>query len=191
MKHLKIFVEGILDHSLIEGIINNLVKIPSDVEVKIVELGGYTKLFSEANIETIKGEAFLGVNHIAFIDCDTNFQERKRYIDEKIQKNNIHLDYYLIPNNSSSGTVESVILNIINSTERDLLKCFENYIECLRKCNNIISLPGDKEKVFAFLSAKTSLKKNKIDLKNSIIWNINHPLLTQLSEFITNVIKKL
>jgi hypothetical protein len=195
MKRLKIFVEGKndgYDCQIIKHIVQKIDPSQYGIDIKIQEVGGYQELFSEAITTKIKGDSFGGMKHIAILDADSDINERKKYLDEKILTDDLDLPYFLIPNNSESGNIETLILNIINSTEKDFFDCFDSYCICLNKCNNILKHPGDKEKVYAFLHSKTDYKKSrKIDLNDTTIWDIQHQDFLKIYNFIADTLKAL
>ncbi len=192
MKHLKIIVEGVLDHQVISHLVEKI--NPSQYGIKIIveEIGGYNEIFSPAKTTKIKGESFGGMKHIAILDTDSDFEKRKKYLDQQILANDLELQYFLIPNNCDTGNVETLILELINSSEKDFFDCFDNYISCIKKCNNILIHPGNKEKVYAFLHSKTDyIKSKKIDFNDTTIWDSQHPDLLKISNFITTTLKAL
>ncbi len=72
-----------------------------------------------------------------------------------------------MPNNKDSGNLETLLENV--AREKCILKCFDNYKECMQKLkdnNQNICLPATKSKTYAYFHSfgfKNGIKDFKIN----------------------------
>lgn len=144
------------------------------------------------NIKNVKEKIHKALNMservLIIFDADDDIQKSL----ENIQNQLVSLNYswknqceiFLMPNNKDAGNLETLLENI--AKEKCILKCFDNYIECIAKLcdkNSTIRLPNKKAKVFAYLSSfgfKNGDKNFKMD--DSIL-NLQSPYLNNLKDF--------
>jgi hypothetical protein len=130
---------------------------------------------------------------ILILDADNNFAERKKEVLGDFAKFGIPVELFLFPNNANTGSIESLLCEI--AVERKILKCFEDYEDCIKGYKS----PVVKSKVFAYLDAllPSNQKKNDSkdliqdknrDYRNKTHWNLQHEYLNSLKGFIQSVI---
>lgn len=125
-----------------------------------------------------------GANYV-FFDADGNALQRRRELLQVGNDLGIQFELFLFPNNVDSGTIESLLLQIILPRYNDIFRCFENYIQCVSNSNANYLLPDLKSKFFAFTEA-TSQDANlkKINFNNSGFYDLNNAALNALYNFI-------
>lgn len=152
-----------------------------------IELGSWSGYKNEINNYYINSDQ--GIQNITIIDTDLNFEQRKLEITQDFTKLNIHSDLFLIPNNSSSGCLETLLVEI--TVDKKIIDCFTNYENCIQDYNK----PILKSKIFAYLDAlleekyKKGNRKDLIqelnrDYRNKLHWNLYHQSLDYLYTFL-------
>lgn len=138
------------------------------------------------------------IRNVVFLDADDDPLRRTQVIT---QLANIYtFDFFLWPNNASSGDLESVLENIYNSEQQQFFDCWQTYETCLRASGHY-HLPNRKGKIFAYLesmlghteSQRDSISKpDKRDFLNKNHWNLDpaqpplQPLKVFLDQFFSN-----
>lgn len=201
---VEIFVEGKVDYEFITFILTNFYSKKIKVDFDIIPLNswnGFIKLTSRFN-QILENKD----NLVLFLDADKpnkdnngGFNNRKKYIENWFNKNikNIHYNFYLFPDNSSDGEIEDLLLKLLNSKNNNLLKCFDEYVNCISISNQFLA-PSSKDKVYGVISAlekgKTNIeienkKKGNYYFNDNNIWNINksNSELNSLFEFLTQL----
>lgn len=124
-------------------------------------------------------------------DADNNLKDSKESIEKQLeqieqddtQEIKSKCEIFLFPNNQDKGNLETLIENI--AKEQCILKCFDNYQECISKLNNInIKLPPKKTKIFAYLNCfgfKNGVKDFKLD---DNMLDLNSTYITPLKDFL-------
>lgn len=119
-------------------------------------------------------------------DADDDLELAKENIKNQLGKELFNkCEIFLIPNNEDKGNLETLIEKIVK--EKCILKCFDNYSECLKtlqKKNRDIRLPAKKSKVYAYnhsFGYKNGDKDYKIDNK---YFDLESEYLTPLKEFL-------
>ncbi|MEJ7685063.1 MAG: hypothetical protein WKG06_45905 [Segetibacter sp.] len=151
---------------------------------------GWTKLPKVANRfheASNKG----GVNIVIF-DADNDTEARRKELLEKREQLGIEFELFLFPDDTITGCVENLLLNIINPKYQNILNCFDNYCNCISNGNIPIAMPPIKSKFYSFIEASgqgTNMKD--VDFTNNDYGNLSHPSLNGLKAFIENSINKI
>ena len=136
-----------------------------------------------------------GINLVIF-DADKDFEKRKQELLDIKNKNNVDFYLFLLPNNSDNGTLETLLMNIINPNNEAILECWQRYEQCLKSKSSIIgkelTLPAIKTKVYAYLEAllddtkkgKEGIKESKRYYKNTNLWKLDSQYILPLKEFL-------
>ena len=132
----------------------------------------------------------MGERVLIIFDADDDIQKSLKNIQTQLVSLNSswknQCEIFLMPNNKDAGNLETLLEN--TAKEKCILKCFDNYIECIAKLidkNSAIRLPNKKAKVFAYLSSfgfKNGDKNFKLD--DSIL-DLQSPYLDNLKDFLT------
>ena len=166
-------------------------------------LSGWTDIENMKTVITKYKE--MGNDVLAIFDADTNdneggFAKRKKQIE-----NFAFLldDIFLFPNNQDDGSLEDLLENIINKTNKPIFDCWDEYETCLQKCaseriGKKLTTPAKKSKIYGYLEAllgESNREKEKIkdpnrDYKNSVHWNLDADYLIPLKNFLEKFIIK-
>lgn len=132
----------------------------------------------------------MGERVLIIFDADDDIQKSLKNIQNQLVSLNSswknRCEIFLMPNNKDAGNLETLLEN--TAKEKCILKCFDNYIECIAKLsdkNSAIRLPNKKVKVFAYLSSfgfKNGDKNFKMD---DNILDLQSPYLDNLKDFLT------
>lgn len=174
-----ILVEGKADKKFIEDYIEYNYK-----NIKIEINNGNS--FNETKIINIK--KYIDDNYKLIVIFDADNDINKSIDNIKTNLKNYHLDdkdIFLFPNNKDSGSLEDLLINI--AVRKEIINCFDNYIECIKLLENI-NVPIDKSKIYAYLDSIKGYDKNRIkeeerDYTNKEIWDIYNDFLNPLKEF--------
>lgn len=202
-----IVVEGVSDQRLIEqycSVLKSAGQINTDVEIEVQRVGGWT------TIDSPSGEVYRnnmkrnssGKNLIIF-DADTDPVQRKSDILAWKQKYDIDFDLFLFPNNSDSGTVETLLEGVINPANQCVIDCWHEYERKLEKQQiawktpTQPTCPSEKSKIYGYLEAlvgttkseKEKIKDNNRDFTIPEHWDLNANAILPLKEFLIAQLK--
>lgn len=178
-----ILVEGKADKKFIEDYIEyNYKNINENIKIEI----NNGNSFNETKIINIK--KYIDDNYKLIVIFDADNDINKSIDNIKTNLKNYHLDdkdIFLFPNNKDSGSLEDLLINI--AVRKEIINCFDNYIECIKLLENI-NVPIDKSKIYAYLDSIKGYDKNRIkeeerDYTNKEIWDISNDFLNPLKEF--------
>ena len=181
---LRIFVEGDTDKRLIEDYLKYL-KI--NILYEVIYTGGKDKISTQ--IPTIRRFIDQGFQVSIIFDADNNIESRTTELKAIKTAYNIEFDIFLFPNNSESGDIEDLLLNIYNSKYQDIFDCLQSYENCLKQ-NKTYKIPIKKGKIYGFLDAVLSEKEedNAKDKKRDFLkydhWDLDHEYLNPLKQFL-------
>lgn len=89
---------------------------------------------------------------------------------------------YLMPDPNSIGSLESLFLRYLEQTDSQVVKCVEDYIQCVNNPYLQIQAKQDKAKLQALTAVIDKKPKRPEDaLKN---WDLNHPVFEGVQQFI-------
>lgn len=180
MTSITCFVEGNEDVRFMTDLVDHL-KIKSSFEFKT--LGGWTNLPSGAN--EFKRSLYEGKKNLIIFDADSNLEDRRSQIDDNMAKAGIVAELFLLPDNQSPGSLDTLLLKIAHEDHIESFECFDAYYNCLRLCVKKYALPSIKNKIYSFIQINS--EKAKIEerdfLKNQL-WNLDHPQLEALKRFL-------
>jgi hypothetical protein len=197
---VEIFVEGVADKKFIEDYIThiNAGVLPSNI--KVTDMGGISKL--EVTKPEIITNDKLGVRNILILDADEDYTKRKQEIEAFILAIGIQIDYFLFPNSSTGGDLESLLQEIINNNNKSIFDCWDSYEECLSSKENFYSenkkftTPAKKTKIYAYLEAmlgsskreKEKIKEKERDYLEKNHWDLDHSFLVPLKSFLSKLL---
>ena len=129
-------------------------------------------------------------NRVAFVlDADHNFSQRRIKIESIALKLNLSInDFFLLPNNKSTGNLESLLEQIVPVDHRKIIECFELYQNCIKQHSSQYNLPNGKAKIYAY--SKTiglNPKADKINYLNLNYWDLNSEKLNPLNIFLNQL----
>jgi hypothetical protein len=171
-------------------------------EIEIISFGGWTHINSQKE----KGESIRNqmrkntdnesVNLVVF-DADTDFEKRKKEIENwKIEKE-LSFELFLLPNNKDIGALEDMLENIILDNNQPIFECWNRYERCLQSKTiegrtQELTTPAKKTKIYGYLEAllgttkqeKEKIKEKERDYKNEEHWNLDSAYLSSLKDFL-------
>lgn len=202
MKKILIFCEGIADQRFIadclwmfysisfkpesgKGREPDLICTGEDFHFEIISTGGYTNLEQELYLNKIRKNKD-GISVVVF-DADEIDQEGRRhgsgsFLNTKnrllaLQKRkSVDFDFYLWPNNNSDGSVEDLILQLIQEDRKAIMECLENHQKCLKNSGVAEVRHANKKDLIRFYLYTSKVEKTEprhVDYKNETHWNLN------------------
>lgn len=179
------------DSKFIHALINKIFEIKPDYE--IISGGGYTNL---SNISpSLEQNQDLGIKNLFIYDTDSDnnnggFDDRKKYLEDKLKELNIQFELFLLPNNIDDGNFETLYEKIINQGHKGIIDCFNKYENCLKqyKDNEIekYKSPNQKAKMYAYIEAfkNSRFKSNDYKFDNPEYWDLDNEYLEPLKQFL-------
>lgn len=192
MISIQFFVEGKSDRKFLQDLImfwykvelsNADINLLDGIDVKLAKLR-----LSRLNFEQNRDG---GIQSIVIVDADHDADSRKKILTSWATE--FTFEFYLWPNHSQTGDLESVLERIYNPSNQDFFDCWRGYESCLLASGKYTS-PNRKAKIFAYLeslhgsskSQKELLKDDKRDFLNEKLWNLDasQPVLSNLKAFL-------
>ena len=200
-KEFNIFVEGVADARFIKQYIGHLYGDVVDDE-RLVILKGWDNLKTEATAIRMHSMSANGGVNLVIVDTDKDFQIRKDEIAKWQQANKVQFELFLLPNNHDAGTLEDLLENIINPSNRPIFDCWEHYEQELVKLDipgrtpPPLTTPAKKTKIYGYLEAllgetksqKELIKEANRNYENPQHWNLDAKYLEPLNVFLKTLL---
>jgi len=184
MDSIIFFVEGEDDANFIKDYLNHLGLYSKDNHF-FIPIMGWNKLASVDN--KFKENTLSNGTNVILFDADEDFSGRQSQVKEIIAQKGMETKLFLFPNNQEPGSLDELLLNMVNSLKSDILKCFDSYCLCLER-NPEYGIPGIKEKIYAYLQANNAkCKIGKRNYQDLTIWNLDHDVLKPLKDFLVRI----
>lgn len=194
MKDITIFVEGFADKKFLKDFIvhvceSNVMPIDCDsdkLNSRVEVCGGWNAMDSEAG-KSIRNKmeqtTKRGGKNLVIYDADSDVETRRTQLQDYANKYNLQFDIFLFPNNRESGTLESLLEQLINPVNQCVLDCWKRYEKDLKE--QIIpwknpkqpTTPSSKSKIYAYIEAlvgTSNREKDKIKDPNRDFTDQNH-----------------
>lgn len=205
MSIVRIYVEGVNDCVFVRDYLECVFGFEEDESgvfvkdtiqiVDITVLRGWDKLTNDKILGDFQDDLDAGIKSLVIIDADKldndeSFSVRMGQVAKIKLDNSLAFDYFLIPNNEDDGCLETLLRIILVEENQVLLDCLDSRDACLQAAEKTIdrelkippSKGGEKSKIAQlrkFLNASS-------DYKDNSIWNLNHPYLNPLKEFLSS-----
>ncbi len=152
-------------------------------EIFQTQANGWTSLPFIAN--RLKENTDKGGKNLVIFDADKDFRKRKDELTTKGDELGVEFDLFLFPDNHNAGCFENLIIEIINPKYKAYVNCFDAYCRCVSECEvPALEIPI-KSKLYAFLECTgQECKIDKVNFLDSEFWDLEHPKLNALKEFI-------
>ena len=128
-------------------------------------------------------------NRIAILpDADRNPSERR--IQFQKQRDSLQLpisddDCFLLPNDTDSGDLETLLEQISVAQHRVIYDCFQQYEGCLQNESDLYHVPNSKARIFAYCEAlNIETHASRRDYGDAVFWNLSAPELDPLKRFL-------
>jgi len=134
------------------------------------------------------------IKNIVIIDADktTNggsFGVRKQEVDKIKVNASLVFEYFLIPNDQQDGYLETALREILVVDNKALLDCLDSRDACLQaadqKISRTLKIPPSKGAEKSKLNQLRVFLDSVSNYKDNTIWNLNHPYLNPLKEFLS------
>jgi len=131
----------------------------------------------------------LNFKTLFILDADApNFKETKESLIKNFGDENVQLpesDIFLLPDDSSDGCLENLLVQIVGDQSQSIFECFESYKDCIRNLNPGYTKPDLKTKIYAYSEIITkSGNERSRDYTDPEVWNLNHEALKPLTNFL-------
>lgn len=185
MNKIKILVEGKSDIDFISSFLDFLGK-KEMVDFDIYECNGNTNIKSYIEAANLRECEKI----LIIFDADSDAKASKQNIEKQLKNIEVSckIEIFLLPNNESSGDLETLLVNI--AKHKEVLACFDNYKKCIENKVDIIEglqLPQKKSKWFAYKEAFGLSKDNYFKIANYLDYNSAY--LNDLKNFLRNAFK--
>jgi len=193
---VRIFVEGKDDKNFISFVISYFFSAVNSPE--IIHIGGYTNL-PKQKVKFHETTDQGGINLVIF-DADSEnttyggFNKKMNYLIQQKAELKIEFETFLFPNNQDNGTLETLLLKLVNPEHQRVLNCFDEYQKCLERFNSdanpVYKMPDLKAKIYALIDAfsvswaEDEKRKKHGSYDDQRIWNLNQEAVNPLKDFL-------
>ena len=198
MKKFLIIVEGEADKKFMEDYYHHLFQTPAPKN-SIIHTGGYKKLVDEVILRQMQMNTDQGGVNLVIFDADDDYKTRWEELSSLKEQYGVEFELFLFPNNQDTGALEDLLENTINSNNRPILDCWENYEEELRRLEipgrtpPPLTTPAKKTKIYGYLEAllgeskkeKKMIKEIERNYENLLHWDLDAEYLERLKEFLS------
>lgn len=206
-KKVRIYAEGTNDIVFLKNYMEAILGFQIDVQGKtntfenatvqgsFINIQGWSKVNTSYWQAEVQNNDLSGIQTLLILDADNEhngggFAIRKTAVETI--KSNLPFEYFLIPNHEEDGYLETLLGKIIVEEYQTALQCLKDQDQCLASANkNILTgkkikvapaKSADKAVVHSFMSRLENKGKNRF--KDNTIWNLQHPYLTPLQQFL-------
>lgn len=156
--------------------------------------GGWSRLNTAPVYEDFQANMEEGIRTLVIVDADSaendgGFAVRNEQLSKIKKTKGLDFDYFLIPNSEEQddGDLETVLRKILVEKYQPILGCLDSYHECLNKAQSTLGedlqILNEKNKIAVF--RKVVKDSKRINFKENSIWNLNHPYLNPLKQFLS------
>ena len=176
-----LFVEGVNEYRLLPVLLHRL-GLPEFMTERID--GGVSKLSSAKPLMDRRRDEGRRVAVILDADRDAEatsneFEAEKKRLDLPVER------VFLVPDNRSPGSIETLLEAMAPERHRPIHECFAQYRECLKEISPEYDLPNLKARIFAYCEAVgNGPKERDRDFGNAAHWNLDAPALEPLKAFL-------
>ncbi len=179
----EVFVEGRDDKCFIRSLLQYL--DVANVGTALIG-GGVSKLPSVA--PQIQRSRDAG-NYIAVVlDANSDFSKRRDEFQRCKDQLELPVDrFFLLPNDSDPGCLETLLEQMAVSNHRAVYDCFDKYETCLQS-HGTYQLPNLKARIYAYCEAlKIETHASKRNYENPSYWDLNTTALEPLKRFLRDL----
>jgi hypothetical protein len=188
-KKVTIFVEGKNDIVFLRQLIRKLyngLELGEDGTIGgIIDMGGHDRehIFKSKFYQSTAKQ----YHNIVFEDADLKKDNRglqnvQQLLEKQKQKHQLTFDYFIFPTNQfEEGSLENILLNIVQQPKKEWINCAINYYECLGK--NGFDIP-DSHGRWNYMTGHLLDDKN-LNFADETTWFIDeNPYLKPLIDFL-------
>ena len=128
-----------------------------------------------------------GINLLLF-DADSDYQAALENVNKQKTESGIEFDTFLFPNNSDTGAVENLLLELTVPEHQGIFECFEPFNTCLLTHNQNYVVPDLKIKIYSYVAFQNL--NSKEHERNYLLdcWNLDAPYAQPLVDFLKQYI---
>lgn len=156
--------------------------------------GGWSRLNTRPVHDDFRDNMQDGIKTLVIVDADSakndgGFAIRSEQLSKIKADKGLDFKYFLIPNSKEQedGDLETILRNILVEKYQPVLGCLDAYHECLSKAKDALGedlqILNEKNKIAVF--RKVVKDSKRINYKDNSIWDLNHPYLDPLKDFLT------
>ena len=181
MNGLAIFVEGATDRAFVHCLLQNI-HLPN---VEVEAIGGDVSKLPNVQylIEFYRNQKRCVV---AILDADSNPEQRREEYRRVTMRHDLRLDdLFLLPDDTRSGELETLLEEIAHPCHRAIHRCFSGYLKCLQQAEHGYIVPDPKARIYAYCEAlgiETHGKKR--DYGDTKYWDVDAAALDPLKAFL-------
>jgi len=157
--------------------------------------GGWSRLNTAPVHDDFRTNMEEGIKSLVIVDADSakndgGFAVRNEQLSRIKENKELDFNYFLIPNSEEEedGDLETILRNILVEKYQPILSCLDSYHNCLNQVQEglgeDLQILNEKNKIAVF--RKVVKDSKRVDYKDSSIWNLNHPYLNPLKEFLSS-----
>lgn len=125
------------------------------------------------------------------LDSDRATDRTRDTVIQAFSSRGMELDserLFLLPNDDLEGNLETLLLPIISSTHGErIFNCYQNYYQCLAAIDTDFGVEDPKEKLYVYSKLLSDEgNETKRNYLNADLWNLDHPSLEPLVQFLQN-----
>ena len=198
MKKFLIIVEGDADKKFVEDYYHHLFRMVAPKD-SIYASGGYKNLSNESILQRMRMNTDQGGVNLVIFDADDDYEARWKELSSIKERDGVEFELFLFPDNRDAGALEDMLENIINTRNRPILDCWENYekelvqLQIEGRTPPPLTTPAKKTKIYGYLEAllgeskneKKKIKEKERDYENTLHWDLDADYLERLKEFLT------
>jgi len=200
---VKIIVEGIADVVFIRQYLKHLYGVELDKD-SIIRVDGWESIRKDEFLNQLRHNSDdAGINLVVF-DADNDCDTRRAELQKIAQDNSVSFNLFLFPNDVDSGTLETLLMKIINPENQSVVECWDRYENDLQqqtipwKSPTTPTVPSIKTRVYAYLEALVGESKSQKKLikeadrkyDNPNHWDLDSQELNPLKTFFDNCFVK-
>ena len=179
--NIYLVVEGIADKKFISDLVS--FHFGKSLEKENFQIASYGPNWVKNNASVINLAIAKDFVPILVLDANGNHASRKTEITNGIGAEKLTCPFFLLPDNHSNGNLETLLLSLTIPAHSSVLSCFDDYYNCL----GAYEKPDSKVKVYSYIAAiqgPEMASESKRDYKNLNVWDLNHPNLQALINFL-------
>ncbi len=194
---VKIFVEGIADIHFLKHYIKHIYNKELTSE-DIVKTDGWNNIGNSEFVTQLKKSSDNGLRNVVLFDADVDSAKRTKELQEMAKRNGVTYDIFLFPDNRTSGSLEDLLMRIVNPVNTPVTECWDRYEEDLKqqtipwKNPTTPTTPSIKTRVYAYLEAllgesksqKEYIKEARRRYDDTNHWDLDSPALQPLKDFL-------
>ncbi len=139
------------------------------------DLSGCSAIEHTIKQEDVKDYTAKGYQCFIILDADNpqknanngGYGQRKEWLKNIIQTNNLLLDFFLLPNNQDDGDLEILLRKSLPTEQQGIITCIEQFNNCLESYKQNQNLSKHQNKALLYETCHKVFKNFKFDYQNN------------------------